>query len=122
MPPRLICESEESKEDEGTRDERPTIKLKHEMRFVVALPRDARDLRDLGIILVDVGPAHPRKKPKLAVDGENPRRCGDGPKYLDQGQTHQADVATLVEATVRRHNLAKLTTAFGEIVDGHNCS
>lgn len=122
MPARLICESEESKEDEGTRDERPTKKLKHDMSFVVAFPLDAWDLRDLGIILVRVGPAHPRKKSKLAVDGENPRRCWDGPKYLDQGQTYQADVATLVEATVRRHHLAKLTTTFVEMIDGHNCA
>jgi len=90
------------------------------MRAVVGLPYDARDLHDLGIIAVGPMPVPPRNEPQLNVEGQNPGRCRDSPEYFDHGQTHQADVATLIEATVRRYNLAKLTTAFVEMIDGQN--
>jgi len=120
MPARLIRETEECEEDECTRDDRPAVKLVAEMRQMVGFPKDARDLTDPVIVQVDVGPAHVRTEPKLDVDGKNPRRYRDSPHNLDHRKTHQADVAALIEATVRRHKLAELTTASVEMIDGHN--
>jgi hypothetical protein len=74
MPARLICEPEESEEDEGTGDERPAVKFKESMIHGVGFPHNARDLGDFAIIAVDVGPAHPRAKTRLDICGKNIRR------------------------------------------------
>jgi len=74
MLARLIGETEEPEEDEGTHDERPAVKLKEGMREGVGFPNDARDLLDSAIVRVGVGPAHPRLVPKPNVDNKNPSR------------------------------------------------
>jgi hypothetical protein len=74
MLARLICETKEREEDEGTQYERPAVKLEEDMQEVIGFPNDARDLYDPGIVQVGVGPAHPRSEPLLDVGGKNPRR------------------------------------------------
>jgi hypothetical protein len=73
MPARLVCESEESEEDEGTGDQRPTEKFDENMSQGVGFPRNARDLDNSSIMMVVGGQARPRDKTRLNVDGKNPR-------------------------------------------------
>jgi len=85
MPARLICEPEESEEDEGNYDQRPAEKFQENTSLGVGLPQNAWNLNDSAIIVVGVGPAHPRDKTYLSVEVENPRRQWDSPEDLDHG-------------------------------------
>jgi hypothetical protein len=90
------------------------------MSDVVVFPLNAWDLEDSVIIAVGVGPADPRDKARLNVEGKNPGRQWDSPEDLDHRQAHQAEVPALIETPVRRHNLVELTTAFVEMINGHD--
>ena len=121
MPARLICKSEEYEEAQGTPDQEPAVELEQGIGDMVGFPFNGWDLWDFRICLVGVGPADPRAEPRSDVEGKNPSSHWDSPKYLDSGQTHQAEVATLIEATVRRHHLAELTTTPVEVIDAQSC-
>jgi hypothetical protein len=62
---RLSRKTKEHKADEGGQDECPSGQLEHNKKLGVVLPYDARNLLNLVMVAVSVGPTHPLPDTKL---------------------------------------------------------
>jgi hypothetical protein len=66
--PRLSRNPKEREADEGAQDECPSGQLEHNKKVGVVLPYDARNLLNLVMVAVSVGPTHPL--PDAQLDSE----------------------------------------------------
>jgi hypothetical protein len=73
MPPRLFREAKKCEEEEGAQDDRPSGQLERENVLGIVLPHDVRNLLNVRIIAVDLGPAPPFLYTKLDIKC-NPKR------------------------------------------------
>lgn len=121
MSARLIPKAEECKKDKRARDQQPAVHLETDSTLSVILPNDAWNLKNLGIVVVYGGPASPRSNTPIASGTVHENECSqrNGPKYLEEGQGHQAEVPATTEA-LRAHCLPELLLALVEQVDGRD--
>ena len=94
---RLTTKAEKREKDRRAYDQRPAEHLEAHSCLGEALPNEACDLIDHGILAFRVGPALPRFDTRLCIERDVKRRQRNGPKYLDGRNAHQAEVSALTE-------------------------
>jgi hypothetical protein len=93
---RLTNKAEQREKYKRARDQRPAKYLEVAGRHRVIPPNKACDLVDLGIVTVQDSPARPRHDTQLRIGHDVKRPQRNGPKYLNEGNSHQADVSTTI--------------------------
>jgi len=96
MLARLSSKAEQREKKKRAEDKRPAKHLEVDSHLGVILPSKARDLYDLGIVPVHVGPALPRYDTRLRVFHNVICPQRNGPQNLGNRNSHQAEVPATI--------------------------
>jgi len=115
--PSLLSKAKEEKEDEGTKDDEPSVGFEW---GTVGSPNDVGDLDDTAKVGVGVCPSQPGVHSLLDVgdDGVDGKREVDNDFPETEG--HEAEVAVLGAVAVASHDLFKLRASPPECTNGQD--
>ena len=95
MSARLASKAEQREKDKRASDQRPAKHLEVEGNHRATPPSRTCDLYDLGIVPVHASPARPGHDTHLRISYDAKRSDRNGRKYLDEGNSHQAEVLAM---------------------------
>jgi len=114
---RLTTKAKQREKEKRACDQRPAKQLEVEGHDRIIPPTQACELLDVGIVAMHASPALPRYDTHLRNDHDVIRAQWNGPEYLDDGNSHQAEV----QATIGTGDELQLfLSALVERVNGHD--
>ena len=91
---RLTTKAKQREKEKRASDQRPAKQLEVEGRHMIIPPNKACDLLD--VVAMHASPALPRYETHLRNDHDVIRAQWNGPEYLDDGNSHQAEIQATI--------------------------